>query len=185
MEEPKRFDPNKIENFLKNSAGKNQILSYWNAAVDHGKTIREIGEKLHDDNDDKPKAELLLRRKNTAQKRERLVQAVQNAMKVKYQPQIPEAFAYENKEMWSRFEELQQQNSSIGRLAILMSAMCDESEIQNYLDPEEKKRAVDETMVSNKKLRKEAIANGEDTNGDDYTSACQEMFQIRSVINKN
>ena len=87
--------------------------------------------------------------------------------------------------MQSRYEELQQQNSSIGRLAILMSAMCDESEIQNYLDLEEKKRAVDETMVSNEKLRKEAIANCEDTNGDDYTSACQEMFQIRSVINKN
>ena len=46
--------------------------------------------------------------------------------------------AYENKEMQSRFETLQQQNSSNGRLAKLMSAMRDGSEIQIYLDLEEK-----------------------------------------------
>ena len=60
-----------------------------------------------------------------------------------YQSQIPEAIAYvANKEMQSRFEELQQQNSSIGRLAKLMSAKHDESETQKYLEPEEKKNVL-------------------------------------------
>ena len=107
MAEPKCFDPNKIENFLKNSADKTQVLSYWNVAVDYGKSIEEIDESLHDDHDDKQIAELLLRRNDTAQKRERLIQAVQSEIKIKYQPQIPEAFAQENREMQSQFEALQ------------------------------------------------------------------------------
>ena len=105
MTEPKRFDPNKKENFLKNSADKTQTLSYWNAAVVHGETISEIDESLNDDHNDTQIAELLLRRKDIARKRERFIQAVQNSIKLNYQPQIPEAFAYENKEMQSRFEE--------------------------------------------------------------------------------
>ena len=38
------FDINKVENFLNNSAEKAQTLSNWNAAVEHGKTIRGIDE---------------------------------------------------------------------------------------------------------------------------------------------
>ena len=53
MTEPKRFDLNKIENFLKNSADKTQTLSYWNAAVIHGESIREIDESLNDNQNDK------------------------------------------------------------------------------------------------------------------------------------
>ena len=36
MAEHKRFDNNKSENFLKNSADKAQTLGYWNAADEHG-----------------------------------------------------------------------------------------------------------------------------------------------------
>ena len=42
MAEPKRFDINKIENFLKNSADKAQTLSCWKTAVEHDKTVEEI-----------------------------------------------------------------------------------------------------------------------------------------------
>ena len=62
MAEPKRFDINKIESFLKNSADKAQTLSYWNAAVEHGKIVKEIDENLASIVDDKHIAELLLRR---------------------------------------------------------------------------------------------------------------------------
>ena len=72
--ESKRFDPNKIENFSKNSADKTQTLRYWIAAVDHGKSRREIDESLYDDHDDKQIAELLSRIEETAQK---LIEAVQ------------------------------------------------------------------------------------------------------------
>ena len=88
MAEPKRFDINKIENFLKNSADKAQILSYWNAAVEHGKTVKEIDENLASNVDDKQIADLLLRRTDAINRRDRLIKAVENAMKVKYQPQI-------------------------------------------------------------------------------------------------
>ena len=62
MAQLKRFDINKVENFLKNSADKAQILSHWNAAVEHGKTIRAIDENLARNDDNKQIAELLLRR---------------------------------------------------------------------------------------------------------------------------
>ena len=52
-----------------------------------------------------------------------------------------------------------------------MSAMREESEIQKYLELEEKKRAVDEKMISNEKLRNQAIAYGKDTNEEYYTAA--------------
>ena len=54
MAQPKRFDINKVENFLKNSR------SSWNAAVDHGKTVKKIDETLASNDDDKQIAELLL-----------------------------------------------------------------------------------------------------------------------------
>ena len=55
-----QFNINKIENFLKNAAEKVQMLSYWNAAVEHGKTVKAFDENLTSDDDDKQKAELLL-----------------------------------------------------------------------------------------------------------------------------
>ena len=71
MAEPKRSDINKIENFLKNSADKAQTLSYWNAAVEHGKTVKEIDENLASNVDNKQIADLLLRRTDAMNRRER------------------------------------------------------------------------------------------------------------------
>ena len=78
------------------------------------------------------------------------------------QPQIPEIFSAVNKEIKSRFVELQQQNSRIGSMIVLMTAMQDENRILNYLDLEEKKRAIDEKIVHNETLSIERIENGED-----------------------
>ena len=123
MAQPKRFDITKVENFLENSADKAQTFSYWTAAEEHGQTIREIDENLASNDDDKQIAELLLRRTDTINRRERLIKAVENAIKLKYRPQIPEIFTAVNKAIQSRFVELQQQNSSIGKLIKLMSAL--------------------------------------------------------------
>ena len=182
MAEPKRFDINKIKNFLKNSADKAKTLSYWNAAVEHGKTIREIDENLASNVDDKQIADLLLRRTDAINRRDRLIMAVENAIKVKYQPQIPEMFSAVNRAMQSRWVELQQQNSSVGRVKTLMSALQDGNQILNYLDLDEKKRAIDRLMVSNEKLQEDSIANGNDANKEDYVAACQELLQKRSDI---
>ena len=182
MAEPKRFYINKIENFLKNSADKAQTLSYWNAAVEHGKTVKEIDENLASNVDDKQIADLLLRRTDAIKRRDRLIKAVENAIKVKYQPQIPEIFSTVNKEMQSRLAELQQQSSSVGRVQMLMSALQDENQILNYLDLDEKKRAIDRLMDSNKKLREDSIANGKIVDEEDYAAACQELLQKRSDI---
>ena len=182
MAEPKRFDINKIENFLKNSADKAQTLSYWNAAVEHGKTVKEIDENLASNVDDKQIADLLLRRTDAINRRDRLIKAVENAIKVKYQPQIPEIFSTVNKEMQSRLAELQQQSSSVGRVQMRMSALQDENQILNYLDLDEKKRAIDRLMDSNKKLREDSIANGKIVDEEDYAAACQELLQKRSDI---
>ena len=182
MAEPKRFDINKIENFLKNSADKAQTLSYWNAAVEHGKTVKEIDENLASNVDDKQIADLLLRRTDAINRRDRLIRAVENAIKVKYQPQIPEIFSTVNKEMQSRLVELQQQSSSVGRVQMLMSALQDENQILNYLDLDEKKRAIDRLMDSNKKLREDSIAIGKIVDEEDYAAACQELLQKRSDI---
>ena len=138
MAEPKRFDINKIENFLKNFADKAQTLSYWNAAVEHGKTVKEIDENLASNVDDKQIADLLLRRTDAKKRRYRLIKAVENAIKVKYHPQIPEIFSKVNKEMQSRLVDLQQQNSSIGREKTLMSALQGKNQLLNYLDLDEK-----------------------------------------------
>ena len=181
MAEPKRFDINKIENFLKNSADKAQTLSYWNAAVEHGKTVKEIDENLTSNVDDKQIADLLLRRTDSMNRRDRLIKAVENAIKVKYQPQIPEMFSTVIQAMKSRFVELQRQDSNTGRVIILMSALQDENQILNYLDLEEKKRAIDEKIAHNEKLRDERIENGEDAE-EDYAAACQELLQERSDL---
>ena len=182
MAEPKRFDINKIENFLKNSADKTQTLSYWNAAVEHGKTIRGIDENLASNDDNKQIAELLLRRIDAINRRERLIKAIQNAIKVKYQPQVPEMYSTVIKAMQSRFVELQRQNSNTGRVITLMSALQDENQILNYLDLDEKKRSLDKLMVSNEKLREDSIANGKVVDEEDYAAACQELLQKRSDI---
>ena len=182
MAEPKRFDINKIENFLKNSADKAQTLSYWNAAVEHGKTVKEIDENLASNVDDKQIADLLLRRKDAINRRDRLIMAVENAIKVKYQPQIPEMFSAVNRAMQSRWVELQQQSSSVGMVKTLMSALQDGNQILNYLDLDEKKRAIDRLMVSNEKLREDSIANGKVVDEEDYAAACQELLQKRSDI---
>ena len=84
--------------------------------------------------------------------------------------------------MQSRLVELQQQNSSVRSVQILMSALQDEEQILNYLDLDEKKRAIDERMVSNRNWRDDSIANGKDANKEDYVSACQELLQKRSDI---
>ena len=181
MAEPKRFDINKVENFLKNSADKAQILSHWNAAVEHGKTIKGIDENLASNDDNKQIAELLLRRIDAINRRGPLIKAIQNAIKIKYQPQVLEMFSKVIQAMKSRFVELQRQNSNIGRLIILMSALQDENQILNYLDLEEKKRAIDEKIAHNEKLRNERIENGEDAE-QDYAAACQELLQERSDL---
>ena len=181
MAQPKRFDINKVENFLKNSADTAQIVSHWNAACEHGKTIRAIDENLASNDDNKQIAELLLRRIDVINRRERLFKAIQNAIKIKYQPQITEMFSTVIQVIKSRFVELQQQNSSIGKLIILMSALQDENQILNYLDLEEKKRAIDERIAHNEKLRDERIEIGEDAE-EDYAAACQELLQERSDL---
>ena len=181
MAQPKRFDINKVENLLKNSADNAQTRSYWNAAVEHEKTVKKIDENLASNDDDKQIAELLLRRTDAMNRRERLIKAVENAIKFKYQPQIPEIFSAVNKEIKSRFVELQQQNSRIGSVIILMSSLQDENQILNYLDLEEKKRAIDERIVHNEKLSNERIENGEDAE-EDYAAACQELLQKRSDL---
>ena len=83
--------------------------------------------------------------------------------------------------MKSRFVELQRQESNVGRLIILMSALQDENQILKYLDLEEKKRAIDERIAHNEKLRDERIENGEDAE-EDYAAACQELLQERSDL---
>ena len=157
-------------------------MSYWNAAVEHGKTVKEIDENLASNVDDKQIADLLLRRTDPINSRDRLNKAVENAIKVKNQPQIPEMFSAVNKAIQSRWVELQQRNSSIGRVKILMSALQEENQMLNYLDLDDKKRAIDKLMVSNEKLREDSIANGNDANEGDYVAACQELLQKRSVI---
>ena len=84
--------------------------------------------------------------------------------------------------MQSRLVELQHQCSSIGRVKILMSALQDENQILNYLDLDEKKRAIDKLMVSNEKFREDSIANGKVVDEEDYAAACQELLQKRSDI---
>ena len=100
---------------------------------------------------------------------------------LKYQPQIHQMFSTVIKAMQSRLLELQRQNSNIGKLIILISALQDENQILNYLDLEEKKRPVDERIVHNEKLRDERFENGEDAK-EDYAAACQELLQESSDI---
>ena len=143
--------------------------------------MKKIDENLASNDDDKQIAELLLRQTDAMNRRERLIKAVENAIKFKYQPQIPEIFSAVNEEIKSRFVELQQQNSRIESMIILMSALQDENQILNYLDLEEKKRAIDERIVHNEKLSNERIENSEDAE-EDYAAACQELLQERSDL---
>ena len=76
---------------------------------------------------------------------------------------------------------MQQQNSSIGRLILLMSALQDENQILNVLNLEEKKRAIDERIVHNEKLSDKRIENGEDVS-EDYAAARQELLEQKSDI---
>ena len=100
---------------LKNSADNPQTRSYLNAAVEHGKTVKVIDENLASNDDDKQIAELLLRRTDAINRRERLIKAVENAIKIKYQPQIHEIFSTVNKEIKIRFVELQQKTMEMER----------------------------------------------------------------------
>ena len=138
MAQPKRFNINKVENFLKNSADNAQTRIFFYAAVEHGKYLEKIDENLASNDDDKQIAELLLRQTDAMNRRERLIKVVENAIKLKYQPQIPEVLSAVNKEIKSQFVVLQRQNSNTGRVIILISALQDENQILNYLDLEEK-----------------------------------------------
>ena len=115
MAEHKRFDINKFDGFLKNSADKAQTLSYWKAAFEHGKTVKEINGNLASNVDNKQIAESLLRRTDAKNRRERLIKAAEKAIKVKYQRQEPEKFSAVNKPMPNRLIELQQPIFSIVR----------------------------------------------------------------------
>ena len=157
-------------------------MSYWNAAVEHGKTVKETDENLASNVDDKQIADLLLRRTDAINRRDRLIKAVENAIKVKYQPQIPEMFSAVNRAMESRWVELQLQRSSVGSVKTLMSALQDGNQVLNYLDLDEMKCAIDRLMVSNEMLREDSIANGNDANEEDYVAACRELLQKRSDI---
>ena len=63
-----------------------------------------------------------------------------------------------------------------------MSALQDENQILNYLDLDEKKRAIDKLMVGNEKLLEDSIANGKVVDEEDYAAACQELLQKKSDI---
>ena len=125
--------------------------------------------------------ELLLRQTDARNRREQLIKAVENAIKLKYQLQNPEILSAVNKEKNSRFVELQQQNSSIGRMIILISALQDVNQILNYLDLEERKRAIVEKIVHNEQLRDERSESGEDVE-EDYAAAWQELLRERSDL---
>ena len=70
MAQPKQFDINPIENLGKNFADKTQTFIYWNASVEHGKTVKEIDENLASIDDNQQLAELLLRRVDAIYRRE-------------------------------------------------------------------------------------------------------------------
>ena len=57
-----------------------------------------------------------------------------------------------------------------------MSTLQDENQLLNYLYLEKKKRAFDERMISNEKLRDDSNANGKNVDEEDYAAACQELL---------
>ena len=77
MAQPKRVEINKVENFLKNSTDKAPTLRYWNAAVEHGKTIRGIDENLASNDENKQIAE----RTDSINRRERLIKAIHGILR--------------------------------------------------------------------------------------------------------
>ena len=159
----------------------NQEVKRWLNQNDLISLLKDIDGNLASNDDNKQIAELLLRRTDAINRRERLIKAVENAIKLRYQPQIPEKISALNKAKKSRFIDLQQQNSSIGRFLILMSALQDENQILTNLDLEEKKRAIDEKIIHNKNLRDKQIENGEDVE-EDHATACQELLRERSDL---
>ena len=58
----------------------------------------------------------------------------------------------------------------------------DEYQILNYLDHEEKKRAIDGKVASNEKLRDDIFTKFKETNKEDYTAACRELLQKTSDV---
>ena len=91
-------------------------------------------------------------------------------------------FSAVNRAMQNRYVELQQRSSSIGRVKTLRSALQDGNQILNFLDLDEKKRAIGRLIVSNEKLREDSIANDNEANEENYAAACQELLQERSDI---
>ena len=108
--------------------------------------------------------------------------SVENAIKVKYQPQKPEMFSAVSKEIRSQFVELQHQNSSIGKVKLLMSGLQDKNHILNYLDIEEKKRAFDERIFSKEKLRSDSFANCKDVDEEDITIQMPKKWNLSSSV---
>ena len=87
--------------------------------VKHGQSIKEIDESLACNHDEMHLAFIVLQKKDVIQKQERLIQENQNAVKLKYQRQLPEVFGTGKKSMQSTFAFLQHQNC-IERLKMLM-----------------------------------------------------------------
>ena len=100
----------------------------------------------------------MLRRKETIRRQE-LIQSVQNAGKLRYQPQIPDVFAPENMARQSQFEVSQQQNTIIGGLKKMMLAMESENDIQTNLDRDQKKRATEGKSFNVLQLRADQKEN--------------------------
>ena len=55
-------------------------MSYWNVAVEHGKTVKKIDENLASNVDDKQIADLLLRRTDAKNRGDGLIKAVEIAI---------------------------------------------------------------------------------------------------------
>ena len=82
----------------------------------------------------------------------------------------------------SRLKDLQRQNDSIGKLKMLMSAIKNETELQNYLKLEEEKPGVDESSVNIEKSLDSQMAYGKEFNEEEYMAANQSLLQKRSDL---
>ena len=91
---------------------------------------------------------ILLRRKSAIRK-----QSSRQA-KIQYISSINLRYPKRSQMLTKRFGDLQQQNSGIGRVTILMNAMHDEAQIQLSLDLEKEKRL---TKLSFTMKKKEAM----------------------------
>ena len=86
--------------------------------------------------------------------------------------------------MQSQFEVLQQQNSGIERLKILMLAWENGNVLEYCLDFEKKKRASMKESLAMKSCAM-IISQVEEFAGDLYAAACQELRRRRSDIRMN